>query len=355
MKLLSAIGIVCLSFVVFIACNKHKSTLPETSIFPDSTADVYIAGYYGDSITWTVNSVRFRAMYWKNGNPVVLTDGTYEAKALSVEISGNDVYVVGWEFKNNTYIPMCWKNGVSLTLPDNDIVGATATSVVTSGNDVYVCGFADYTGGYAKYWKNGTATMLTGYTGRTEASNICLDGSDVYVCGSEALSNKIVKAVLWKNGNTIPVNDADYSGCSSMAFNGNDLYLAGYQLALNGTFYGNRCYPKYWFNGIGVLLDTNLYGKANKLIIADNDVYIAGYRQMNATDTTRTAVYWKNGIPLNLPVTTGPSEATGIAMFNNSLYIVGYLNNKGVVWLNGNIFTTMDEHTYFTDIKVVPK
>ncbi len=69
-----------------------------------------------------------------------------------------------------------------------------------------------------------------------------------------------------------------------------------------------------------------------------NDVYVAGCEQENYSGGGLTfAKYWKNGVPVKLSASN--SNATGIAVFDNDVYVTGWENNgiKDVVkyWKNG--------------------
>jgi hypothetical protein len=102
-----------------------------------SGTDVYISGN-GNS-----------AMYWKNGVPVYLGAGV----TTCIAVSGSDVYVSG---NSNNGEAIYWKNGNSVLLASN----AITTGIIVSGNDVYISGNE---GQYAVYWKNGiTDTLCSG-------------------------------------------------------------------------------------------------------------------------------------------------------------------------------------------------
>ena len=86
-------------------------------------SDVYVAGeetFIGPNPIWNVTSI---AKVWKNGVETSLTDGTYNARASSVFVSGSDVYVAGTDGR----VAILWKNGVATAL--SSVYGTTATSV----------------------------------------------------------------------------------------------------------------------------------------------------------------------------------------------------------------------------------
>jgi hypothetical protein len=56
------------------------------------------------------------AVYWKNGQALRLTDRQNESEALSIFVTGSDVYAAGAEEINGTSTTTYWKNGEAVRL-----------------------------------------------------------------------------------------------------------------------------------------------------------------------------------------------------------------------------------------------
>ena len=200
--------------------NEVKIELPSGSAGSISTAiavsgnDVYVAGI---GITGSIYNgpQKYIAKYWKNSQPVILTDGTNGAQVWSIAISGTDAYVAGmdWNGKSyqdasgNTYkksVAKYWKNSQPVILTDGT-EDAFANSIAVSGTDVYVAG-TEWNGrkSIAKYWKNGKAISLTDATEDAQAKSIAISGNDVYVAGTVN-----GYATYWKNGIAVTLSNVE--------------------------------------------------------------------------------------------------------------------------------------------------
>ena len=198
--------------------------------------DVYVAGYQGNN---SPNARYDIATLWKNGSPVPLSDGNTYAAANSVTVSGPDVYVAGYRYPtNNTPSPTqagYWKNGAFTALPDGG-EGALAYSVLVSGTDVYVAGYRHQT--------------------------TRLDPS--HILGAEV-------AVYWKNGNLVDLTDAmDFSYGFSIAVDGPDVYVAGRRCTAPPSPGSSICTGTYWKNGTPVAVGSPAYSLVTSISVAGN-------------------------------------------------------------------------------------
>jgi hypothetical protein len=161
-----------------------------------SGTDVYIAG--SDSVG--------DAVYWKNGELNVVTQGYYPSHSSGSDpsvycmfVSGNDVYIGGTSTDDRA---VYFKNGVATYL-QSSITGANIAnvrSIFVSGNDVYATGnlIVPANGGSntPAYWKNGVEIDLPLNGAKYgNPTSIFVSGSDVYVSGTTSDA-----AVYWKNG-----------------------------------------------------------------------------------------------------------------------------------------------------------
>jgi len=171
-----------------------------------NNGDVYVAGarYLG-------NSTILKATYWKNGNPVDITDGIHSgsAKASAIFVSGGDIYVAGVEDVRDpgtggliNEAPRLWKNGVSVPIntPANSIFNSVS-SILVKGADVYIGGQYNGTGAV---WKNGTMINTSSYALAENVSSIFLyNNTDIYATGASSASGN---NCYWKNGSFVEMD-----------------------------------------------------------------------------------------------------------------------------------------------------
>ena len=279
-----------------------------------SLVDVFVAGQQGGV-----------AQYWKNGNAVTLSNGEI---ANDIYVSGSDVYVAGQEYLGGGIyqIAKYWKNGIAVNLT-NGISYAGANDIYVSGNDIYVAGWeTDINPPQAKYWKNDVAVNLSN---GHEATSIYVSGNDVYVAGYDP--GQVAK--YWKNGIgvNLSTDSSDYSFANDIYVSGNDVFVAGrvgekiYYDSVNWEMGPSSAV--YWKNGIPVNLPNGSI--AYSIYLSGNDVYVAG---LEYDGNNMFAKYWKNGVAVNLPNGT---QAKSIYVYGNDVYVAGDNNGKAKYWKNG--------------------
>ncbi|HEY4873948.1 MAG TPA: hypothetical protein VIH86_00110, partial [Puia sp.] len=158
----------------------------------------------------------------------------------------------------------------------NDTINSSTSSIYKhpDSTTVYVAGglFTEdsATGnvtGHAVYWRNGAAVPLT--TSFSYATSIAINGNDVYVAGMMTMGNSFDIAAYWKNGNAVTLTDGiNNARATSIVINGSDVYVAGWVTANGNTV------AAYWKNGVQtVLADSSLFSYANAISVNGNDVY----------------------------------------------------------------------------------
>jgi hypothetical protein len=216
------------------------------SIYVTENNDVYVAGQENHGA-----EIGFIAKVWKNGTATALT--TKSGAANSVFVSGNDVYVAGWEETATGWNAKVWKNGNATTLSPDDIKSQALAVFVSAGN-VYVAG--QYWNGTAyviKVWKNGVAQLINPDTEGSDVAAIFVSNDDVYLAGREVVNN-VSKAKIWKNGVETVLSNVHGSEARSIYLHNGDVYVAGWEPDENGTLVAIL-----WKNGEATPLASNAF------------------------------------------------------------------------------------------------
>lgn len=327
--------------------------------------DVYIVGYE----TLSASTRRIMTVY-KNGTEekFAFSDDIANTYALALAVSGNKFYACGYTAIGTVSTANVWEYDMTAktytstpyTNPFEASKNSRALSVAVSGTDVYVAGYvmSNTSPSYkvATLWKNGTPTYLiegdpTKPTGNSEASCVFVSGSDVYVSGFVPFEEES-KAGYWKNGTWTALTDGLNGSDTgrSIFVKGTDVYVCG----------ECKLRPVYWKNGAKTELLENM-GYAYSIYVQGNDIYVAG---QTPGATGQNATYWKNSTMIVLDNGFDAwGEAMGIAAWGSNVYICGFndpegFRQKNYLWTNGEptqLSTAIkgQEKTY--GICVVPK
>jgi hypothetical protein len=254
--------------------------------------DVYVGGVYQEIENFSSPGVLSglitgQYVYWKNGIQNNIGSFGDIGYTSSMSVAGNNVYYAD---------SAVWENGTLIPLH------GTAQSIFAVGNDLYVAGYDSV--GDAIYWKNGQLNVVSPFLGHgyTTPNIYCIyvSGSDVYIGG---MYNQ---AAYWKNGvvNYLQYTTSGYfvSNVSSLLVSGNDVYVTGHLIGINLG-------AAYWKNGMENDLPLNGATNGNttytttSIFLFGSDVYVAGYTTTFVSPSSLfldSAVYWKNGIEINL-------------------------------------------------------
>ncbi|MBK8522387.1 MAG: hypothetical protein WAT20_10135 [Ferruginibacter sp.] len=286
-----------------------------------STPDVYVAGY-------EFGGTEFVAKIWKNGVATSLTNGSFDARANSIFVSGADVYATGWEYNGTVNQAKLWKNGAPTTLVST--CSGDGWGVYVSGTDVYVGGKACTSASLTNQvvvWKNNVPSALSNSANIMDGRSVFVSGTDVYVAGWEEINSSIVISKVWKNGVETALNIGTVAFVHSVFVSGSDVYVAGQES--NAPTY----VAKIWKNGVAIPLTngTNDAG-AYAVYVSGTDVYAAG-NEYNGTKYV--AKVWKNGVAQSLTNGANDASANSVYVFGTDVYVCGYDGDVAKVWKNG--------------------
>ena len=171
--------------------------------------------------------------------------------------------------------------------------------------------------------------------------------ADVYSAGVVD-KGFVAEATIWKNGEavTLPSPTKVHSTISAIAVNGTDVYAVGSYFAGSGPYTYVAC---YWKNGVFTALSAESnYSEASGIVISGNDIYISG--KLN-----EHAVYWKNGNLTSLPENGFTRSATADLIFNGgNIYVCGTVSTnfttQACYWKNGTLSVLSTDNSSASDI-----
>ncbi|MCF0062569.1 hypothetical protein MUK70_01545 [Dyadobacter chenwenxiniae] len=189
---------------------------------------------------------------------------------------------------------------------------------------------------YAQYWKNGEIIDLSTPNSFPHARAIFGVGKDLYVVGQASLRNDLYATIVgqyWKNGIVANVESSiSAKELVDIVVSDRNVYIAG-----SGRNSMKNIEATYWKNGVAVRLDEadQRPSEARGIFVAGNDVYIAG----SLTRENDVAVYWKNGAVVNLGDPGRTSHASSIAVSGKDVFVAGSENvnfyARARYWKNG--------------------
>lgn len=338
--------------VLFLnGCKKDK-----TSTGAASNQKVYVSGA-------TINaSGKLVATVWVDAVPVYLTDGSRDAAANDLYVSGTDIYVTGWvtDLSGNSNA-VVWKNGVVQNLPGDGSSIASGERISVTGGKVYVIGSvnAPYK---STFWIDGIkqASTLPVHKNWDQSNGLFVSGTDVYICGQ----NKTLSpggpfgygdAVVMKNG------AASFMGMGTNAF-AEDVFVSGGDTYVAGGDGSPVQTAILWKNGVKQPLSyttTPPESAMTRVFVSGSDVYAVGFATFHPTGGAATSVaLWKNGTAQE--ITNGSTAIhrwPDLFVSGTDVYISYTLqdaagNTTSKVWKNGSVLQNITGTTIVTGIFV---
>jgi hypothetical protein len=229
--------------------------------------------------------------------------------------------------------------------PTNNGGGGNNTGGGDGPGNVYVCG-GENTGGftdwYPRYWKDGVEHVV-GDGRRGNAHAIWANDAHVTIAGM-VYDGSLMMPCYWQDGNLQELNTYACGDCRAedvFVVGENDVHLAGH-VRIDDQFSTTQK-AMYWHNGVGMdLTDGQHDARAFGVFVENGDVYVCGYEKL--PNNRKVARYWVNGVPVVLGEGENDSEANAIWVENGNVYVAGYEEiNDGagtsekyaVQWMNG--------------------
>ena len=305
-----------------ITVTTDESDFTDECIVTVRDLDVYIGGFVNGAGTTGYN-----ATYWKNGVANTLSTERSYIKGMYVT-SDDDVYSAGFE-SDHQPVPVphavVWKNNEIERLTGEDDIRSEANAVFVSGGDVYVAGYVYKEDSFpcATLWKNGVATRLSEQY--SQANAVFVSGGDVYVVGFNSFDTfNSSFATIWKNGEITQL-----ATVQSAAFG---VYVSGTDVHVAGTQSGQYQFPLYWKNGEM----TQLYqmpSAATSIFVEGDDVYVGGTNSQQMS-----AVMWKNGTYQQI-TSDYQTSVNALSVFGGDVYAAGStgfgMSSGAGYWKNG--------------------
>lgn len=271
----------------------------------EATGDLVDDGYYEPyhqnvGVIW-----KFKAGEEDKAEKAVISDGKYATSPIAVTVANGKVYVAGFDTPVYDRRVILWTDGTPQYLTDGSS-DALAYCIFSDGNDVYVGGYIqpadNKQGGIATIWKNGVAQSLTSGNTIAKVNAIYVEDGKIYAAGAEKESGGKWKGVLWIDG--VAQDFTDYVGTEVTG-----LYVKNGEYIIEGnmteTGSAQNICPYIWTSkGAQKIADLELCQGVG-LAVDGNDIYVAG-NEVAGYDSEYNLInhahIWKNGIEQDLEV-----------------------------------------------------
>ncbi|WP_261512873.1 hypothetical protein [Chryseobacterium paludis] len=299
--------------ISIVSCKQDNDELLEKNT---TSVDLYVAGVENN-----------QACYWKNGQKIILPNGT-GLYAMQIIVENNNVYVYGGMTSEFANIPpskhlYLWKNGTRYNLdeylqdvpdPDpNNYFDISSRMVVENGN-VYFCGSLrnpnplPNQGPNTFYsWKNGIKTMIS-------------DSNEGLISGTYALINNDIYLSIRKNQQYNPITwETGFYKNSTYFPLTNDSHILDFYKDSTGIYAyirniltGEKYFKNIQTNAI-LSLPSNPPGEITLVVWDNNDKYYIGDN-----------FYYKNSTLIQLNDPNGYNKIARFNIKNNQIYTIRY-------------------------------